>query len=261
MQTLTDNKLIRLFEQKNERLLNIYFTAGYPQLNSTGQIIEELAANGVDLIEIGMPYSDPLADGPVIQQSGTKALQNGMNLKLLFEQLQAVNVDCPLILMGYFNQILQFGVERFCQSCVEAGVSGLIVPDLPVDIYQAQYQKVFQEYGLSFTFLITPQTSEQRIRKIDTLSNGFIYMVSDASITGGTKGIQQSQLDYFNRIAAMKLENPRLIGFGISTAEAFEQACEYANGAIIGSAFIRALEQDKPIPAIVEEFVQNIRKN
>ncbi len=223
------------------KLLSIYFTAGYPALNDTAKIIQDLEKNGVDMIEIGLPFSDPLADGPTIQASSTAALKNGMTTEILFEQLKEIrkSVSIPLIIMGYFNPMLQYGVEAFCKKCQETGIDGLIIPDLPVDVYHEEYQETFEKYGLINIFLITPQTSEKRIRFIDKISKGFIYMVSSASVTGSSKGFGDAQTDYFERIAAMKLSNPQIIGFGISDSKTFQQAIQTAKGAIIGSAFIK----------------------
>lgn len=228
------------------KILSIYFTAGYPALNDTVKIIQELEKNGVDLIEIGLPFSDPLADGPTIQKSSTAALKNGMHTALLFEQLKDIRktVSIPLILMGYFNPVLQYGVEAFCQKCEEIGIDGLILPDLPLDVYQEEYEAMFKKHGLINVFLITPQTSEERIRDIDDASEGFIYMVSSASTTGAKEGFGQEQNTYFERIASMNLKNPQIVGFGISNAETFRQATEKAKGAIIGSAFIKHLTQN-----------------
>jgi len=255
------NRLNKLFAEKQDHILNIYFTAGFPKLEDTATIISSLAEAGVDLIEIGMPYSDPLADGPTIQNSGMKALANGMTLPLLFEQLAEVRskVDVPLILMGYFNQVMQYGEQNFINKCVEVGIDGLILPDLPLFEYETYYQKQFEEAGLAVSFLITPQTNEERIRKVDELTKGFIYMVSNSSITGAKSGISEKQLAYFNRINAMNLTNPRLIGFGISSNETFETACAYAQGAIIGSAYIRALENASDVNETTKDFVAKIR--
>ncbi len=227
--------------QTQEKLLSIYFTAGYPQLNDTVSIIENLAASGVDMIEIGLPFSDPLADGPTIQQSSTTALNNGMHTALLFEQLKDIRktVSIPLIVMGYFNPMLQYGVEAFCKKCNEIGIDGIIMPDLPLDVYQEEYEAIFKENGLINVFLITPQTSEERIRQIDNASDGFIYMVSSASVTGAKQGFGSEQETYFERIAALNLKNPQIVGFGISNNQTFEQATAKAKGAIIGSAFIK----------------------
>ncbi len=255
------NRIQRLFKNKRKNILNIYFTAGFPNLQDTETIILALEKGGVDLIEIGMPYSDPLADGPTIQESSAKALANGMTLPLLFEQIAAVRkkMEIPLILMGYFNQVMQYGEERFFRKCAEVGIDGLILPDMPVHVYEEQFQDLFSELNLSISFLITPQTPEARIRKIDELSRGFIYMVSSASITGAKDGISEAQLAYFNRINHMQLNNPRLIGFGISNHDTFVTACKYAHGAIIGSAFIRALAQAEDVEQAAFAFVKKIR--
>ena len=227
--------------QENKKLLSIYFTAGYPDINDTVSIIEDLEKNGVDMIEIGLPFSDPLADGPTIQASSTKALKNGMTTEVLFKQLKDIrkSVNIPLIIMGYFNPMFQYGVEAFCKKCQDIGIDGLIIPDLPVDVYHEEYQAIFEKYGLTNVFLITPQTSDERIRYIDSISNGFIYMVSSASTTGAKSGFGDEQTNYFERIGNMNLKNPQVIGFGISNNETFTQATKYAKGAIIGSAFVK----------------------
>ena len=227
--------------EESKRLLSIYFTAGYPNLNDTVTIIQNLEKSGVDMIEIGLPFSDPLADGPTIQASSTKALQNGMTSEVLFGQLKDIRetVKIPLIIMGYFNPILQYGVEEFCKKCSEIGIDGLIIPDLPVDVYNDHYKATFEKYGLVNVFLITPQTSNERIRFIDSISTGFIYMVSSASVTGSQSSFGEEQTNYFERIDKMNLNNPQIIGFGISDNTSFTQATEYAKGAIIGSAFIK----------------------
>ena len=255
------NRIQELFSRKKRDILNIYFTAGYPELEDTADIILALEDAGADMIEIGMPYSDPLADGPTIQQSGQAALQNGMTLQLLFEQVQQVRerTGIPLILMGYFNQVMQFGETAFLSRCEEAGIDGLILPDLPVYEYETYFQKLLQQTNLSISFLITPQTSEARIRKVDQLSNGFVYMVSSDSITGARNEISDRQTAYFERINAMQLENPRLIGFGISNHETFSTACRYAQGAIIGSAFIRALSKGEDVRGATTDFVRMVR--
>lgn len=233
----------RIQQKLNEdkKLISIYFTAGYPNLNDTVKIIHDLEKSGVDMIEIGLPFSDPLADGPTIQKSSTVALGNGMTTKLLFEQLENIrtSVKIPLIIMGYFNPILQYGVEAFCEQCHKIGIDGLIIPDLPVDVYHKEYKTIFDSYGLINIFLITPQTSDERIRYIDSVSNGFIYMVSSSSVTGSRSGFGEEQTDYFRRISEMKLNNPQIVGFGISNSETFNQATTCAKGAIIGSAFIK----------------------
>lgn len=255
------SRIQQLFKDKKREILNIYFTAGYPQLNDTEAIILALEQSGVDLIEVGMPYSDPLADGPTIQESGQIALKNGMTLPLLFEQIEKVRqkTDIPLILMGYFNQVMQYGEEAFLKKCKAVDIDGLILPDLPVLEYELYYKDLFEEIGLDISFLITPNTSEARVLKIDNLSKGFIYMVSNSSITGAKKGISDKQLDYFNRINALELKNPRLIGFGISNHETFQTACKYANGAIIGSAYIKALKSATDIQQATQNFVEMVR--
>lgn len=232
--------------QKDKKLLSIYFTAGFPQLNDTVPIIEDLEKSGVDMIEIGLPFSDPLADGPTIQASSTKALEKGMTTSVLFDQLKDIRkkVSIPLLIMGYFNPIMQYGVEEFCNKCAEIGIDGLIIPDLPVKEYNDNYKAIFEKYKLINVFLITPQTSEKRIRFIDEISNGFIYMVSSSSVTGSQNTFGNIQDEYFNRIALMKLKSPQIIGFGISNSETFKQATKYAKGAIIGSAFVKYLSED-----------------
>ncbi|WP_421805330.1 tryptophan synthase subunit alpha [Flagellimonas sp.] len=241
------------------KILSIYFSAGYPNLNDTVKIIEDLEKNGVDLIEIGLPFSDPLADGPTIQESSTEALKNGMHTALLFEQLKDIRktVSIPLIIMGYFNPVLQYGVEAFCAQCEKIGIDGLILPDLPLDVYKEEYEAIFKKHGLINVFLITPQTSEERIRAIDDASEGFIYMVSSASTTGAKQGFGSEQSDYFDRIAQMDLKNPQIVGFGISNAETFQQATQKAKGAIIGSAFIKHLTKNGV--DTIGDFVKQIR--
>ncbi|WP_040251610.1 tryptophan synthase subunit alpha [Psychroserpens mesophilus] len=231
--------------KEDKKLLSIYFSAGYPNLNDTVSIIQNLEKSGVDMIEIGLPFSDPLADGPTIQASSTQALKNGMTTEILFNQLKDIrkSVSIPLIIMGYFNPILQYGVEAFCKTCQEIGIDGLIIPDLPVDVYNEQYKATFEKHGLINVFLITPQTSVDRINFIDSISNGFIYMVSSASVTGSNSGFGDEQTAYFKRISDMHLKNPQIVGFGISNNETFTQATQHAKGAIIGSAFIKHLSQ------------------
>jgi len=245
--------------QEDKKLLSIYFTAGYPQINDTVSIIQDLEKNGVDMIEIGLPFSDPLADGPTIQESSTKALKNGMTTEKLFHQLKDIRktVKIPLIIMGYFNPMLQYGVEAFCKKCEEIGIDGLIIPDLPVDVYSEKYKTIFEKYNLLNVFLITPQTSEERIGFIDSVSNGFIYMVSSASVTGTTSSFGTETKDYFKRISGMNLKNPQIVGFGISDKESFNEATQYANGAIIGSAFIKYLTKNGV--GEISEFVKTIR--
>ena len=232
--------------EEDKKLLSIYFTAGYPNINDTVSIIQNLKKSHVDMIEIGLPFSDPLADGPTIQDSSTKALRNGMTSELLFKQLRDIRetVSIPLIIMGYFNPMLQFGVEAFCKKSQEVGVDGLIIPDLPVDVYHKEYKSTFEKYGLINVFLITPQTSDERIRCVHSVSDGFIYMVSSASTTGAKTGFGNVQDEYFDRIAKMNLKNPQIVGFGISNNETFTQATKQAKGAIIGSAFIKYLTKN-----------------
>ena len=241
-------------------LLNIYFTAGYPSLNDTSLIIEELQASGVDIIEIGIPFSDPLADGPVIQQSSKAALDNGMTLNLLFEQLKGIrkHITIPLVLMGYFNSLLQFGVEKFCAKCREVGIDGVIVPDLPLDEYLEQYQSVFEEYEVSNILLVSPGTSVERLQKIDKASNSFIYFVSSNSTTGNKNGMIESKGSYFHKIKA--LSHPVLIGFGIKDRNTFEEACKYANGAIIGTAFINAISGEGLLKEKINTFISSIKQ-
>lgn len=247
--------------KEDKKILSIYFTAGFPDINDTVKIIQELELNGVDMIEIGLPFSDPLADGPTIQKSSTQALKNGMCTELLFEQLKNIraSVSIPLIIMGYFNPIYQYGVELFCKQCKAIGVDGLIIPDLPVEFYNEHYKTVFENYGLLNIFLITPQTSKERIAFIDSISEGFIYMVSTSSVTGSSSGFGDAQMAYFNRIQNMNLKNPQIVGFGISDHTTFTQATKHAKGAIIGSAFIKHLNKfgiNK-----IDSFVNRILEN
>ena len=253
------NNRIKSKLEEDKKLLSIYFTAGYPALEDTVPIIQNLEKNGVDMIEIGLPFSDPLADGPTIQESSTAALKNGMTTEKLFEQLKDIRktVSIPLIVMGYFNPMLQYGVEAFCKKCHEIGIDGIIMPDLPLDVYQDAYEKTFQKYGLLNVFLITPQTGGTRIRQIDAASDGFIYMVSSASVTGSKIGFGDAQTAYFERIAAMDLKNPQIVGFGIKDAATFQQATKTAKGAIIGSAFIKHLTENGV--TTISEFVASIR--
>ncbi len=237
------NRIDQLFKEKQERILSIYMTAGYPALDDTVDILLALQESGVDMVELGMPFSDPLADGAVIQQSSHIALENGMTIEYLFTQISQVRdqVHIPLVLMGYLNPVLQYGFENFVRRCVESGIDGLILPDLPLDIYNREYRKIIEKSGLKFIMLITPYTSEDRIHEITTASGGFLYMVADSSTTGTKRGITEKQLEYFQKINSMNLPIPRLIGFGISSADTFNLVCEYAGGAIIGSAFIKAV--------------------
>jgi len=255
-----NNRINQLFDTKKENILSVYFTAGYPNLNDTVEIIRLLEKHGADLIEIGMPFSDPTADGPTIQKSSEKALKNGMHLELLFEQLAEIRktVKIPLVLMGYINPVLHFGIEAFCKKCAEIGIDGTILPDLPLEEYEEHYKKYFAKHELHNIMLITPQTSEKRIRQIDAVSGGFIYMVSSASVTGAGKKVEDFHEDYFVRIQNMGLTNSRLIGFGISDKATFENACKYASGAIIGSAFIKALDNNLKLEECISNFVNHI---
>lgn len=254
------NRLNELFQNKKEPLLSLYFTAGYPELNSTVDVAKAVEKAGADFIEIGFPYSDPLADGPVIQHSSQVSLQNGMNLKVLFEQLKELRkrVNIPVLLMGYVNPVLQYGVKNFCESCASVGVDGIIVPDLPMYEYEELYKGDFISNNLSNIFLVTPQTSEERIRKIDELSNGFIYLLSSSSTTGKNLKVSEEAEAYFSRIRDMKLKNPTMIGFGISDQASFNKAAEYTRGAIVGSAFVKFLGTENAMQRI-PEFVRSIR--
>lgn len=254
------NRINQLFEKKKENILSIYFTAGYPNLNSTVDIAEALEKSGADFLEIGIPYSDPLADGPVIQHSSLTAIANGMTLKVLFEQLKDLRkrVTIPILLMGYVNPILQYGVENFCKSCKEVGVDGVIAPDLPMYEYEELYKDCFEGNDLSNIFLITPQTSNERIRKIDNLSNGFIYLLSSSSTTGKNLSLSDVTEDYFSRLKNMNLKNPTMIGFGISDNKSFSKASQYANGAIVGSAFVRLLSEDNYLEKI-DSFISGLK--
>lgn len=255
----TMNRINQLFETKKENILSLYFTAGYPQLEDTMPILRAMQAKGVDMVEIGIPFSDPMADGPVIQNSSSIALKNGMSIRKLFSQLSDCRkeIQLPLIMMGYLNPIMQFGFENFCQACQQVGIDGMIIPDLPMHDYIEEFKPVADRYDLRFIFLITPETSEERIREIDCQSDGFIYMVSSASITGTQDSFRQQQ-DYFERINSMSLKNPRLIGFGISNHETYQSACQYASGAIIGSAFIKALNNCTSVSSAVQSILDLI---
>ncbi|MDF3076494.1 MAG: tryptophan synthase subunit alpha [Sphingobacteriaceae bacterium] len=255
------NRLKTLFDTKKEPILSVYFTAGYPNLDSTVDIAAELEKSGADFIEIGFPYSDPVADGPVIQESSQVALKNGMTLELLFEQLKELRkrVSIPVLLMGYFNPVLQYGVEKFCASATEAGVDGVIVPDLPMYEYEEMYCNCFDKYNLSNIFLVTPQTSEERIRKIDGLSNGFIYLLSSSATTGKNLDVSASTEEYFGRIKNMNLKNPTMIGFGISDKQTFDKASEYTRGAIVGSAFVKMLGTGDDYLGKIAAFVKSIK--
>lgn len=248
------NRINKLFNDRAKKdLLSVYFCAGYPTLNSTVEIITELERQGIDMIEVGIPFSDPMADGPVIQNAATQALRNGMTLRLLFQQLQDVrhHIHLPLVLMGYLNPIMQYGFENFCRSCVVCGIDGVIIPDLPYRDYTEHYRIISERYNIRVIMLITPESDEERIRLIDEHTDGFIYMVSSAATTGTQKDFNKEKLDYFQRIQSMNLQNPRMIGFGISNKQTFQSACKYAAGAIIGSKFVTLLgEEGNPEKAV-----------
>jgi len=254
-------KIDTLFNTKKTSLLSVFFTAGYPELNDTIPVLQYLQSAGVDLVEVGIPYSDPLADGPVIQQTGQQAIKNGMNLHLLLQQLKEAkeSIQIPVLLMGYLNPVMQYGIEKFAEDCFHAGVSGIIIPDLPLDEYLLKYDPIFRKYQISNINLITPRTSEERIRYIDEHSNGFIYVVSSSSITGNSLSLQEATIRYFSRIRDMKLNNPCLIGFGIQDHESFQMASEYAQGAIIGSAFLRMLSSSKNMQVDIQKFIEQIK--
>lgn len=256
------NRIKQLFDQKKKGILSIYFTAGYPQLNDTCGIISQLEDNGIDLIEIGIPFSDPMADGPTIQASGTIALRNGMTLRILFDQLADIRktVSIPLIMMGYLNPIMQYGFENFCKKCNEVGIDGAIIPDLPFDDYLKEYKPIAEKYDIKIVMLITPETSDERIRLIDDHTDGFIYMVSSASTTGAQSSFDDGKQAYFKKINSMGLKNPRLIGFGISNKATLDAAQANANGAIIGSKFITLLKDSKDIKEAVKNLKDSLSK-
>lgn len=254
-----NNRILQLFDRKKENILSVYFTAGYPEVDMTCEIIRELQQQGIDMIEIGIPFSDPMADGVVIQNAATQALRNGMSLRKLFSQLENIRetIDIPLILMGYLNPIMQYGFENFCKRCREIGIDGMIIPDLPFKDYLEEYKDIADRYDLKIIMLITPETSEERIRFIDENTEGFIYMVSSAATTGVQSSFAADKQKYFERIAAMNLKNPRLIGFGISNRETFDSACRNASGAIIGSQFVKLLAE-KTLAEAVSRLLEMI---
>lgn len=254
------NRIDQLFQQKKRNVLSVYFTAGFPTLNDTVPVIQSLEKNGVELIEIGVPFSDPMADGPVIQASGVQALKNGMSLRVLFEQLSGIrsSVKIPLVLMSYLNPILQFGFEQFCLEARRCGIDGIIIPDLPFSDYLNEYKPIAEKHGLHMIMLITPETSEERIRLIDQHTGGFIYMVSSASVTGAKSAFGDENVRYFRRVNAMNLKNPRLIGFGISNKATFDAACENASGAIIGSKFVSLLGSEKSVDEAAKKLLEAI---
>jgi len=260
------SRLKKLFDHKKQNVLNVYCTAGFPKLDSTLDVLKALQDNGADIIELGMPYSDPLADGEVIQQSSGVALKNGMTIKLLFEQLKnlrkspsgsGVGDDLPVVLMGYMNPVLQYGFEKFCADASSVGVDGLILPDLPQHEFESMYGKIIKKYGLDFIFLITPETSEMRVKKLDELSSGFLYAVSSSSTTGGDKNFSDVE-KYLQRIQSYKLKNPILAGFGVKDKNTFQSVSKYANGAIIGTAYIKALQNATNIEKATKDFLQSI---
>lgn len=256
------NRINQLFNSNKKDILSIYFTAGYPELDGTVNVIRALESRGIDMVEIGIPFSDPMADGPVIQNASTEALNNGMSLKLLFTQLRDVRqkVKIPLILMGYLNPIMQYGFENFCRSCTQCGIDGMIIPDLPFSDYQSKYRIFAERYSLKIIMLITPETSEERIRLIDEHTDGFIYMVSSAATTGAQQDFDDKKKGYFKRIADMKLRNSRMVGFGISNKTTFKVACEYASGAIIGSKFVSILGEEKDPETSVDKLLKLLKE-
>lgn len=255
----------KLFEVKQQRVLNVYCTAGYPFLDSTTTVVNTLFANGADIVELGMPYSDPLADGPVIQNSSSIAINNGMSMQVLFAQLKAWNENTAadkrgaLVLMGYMNPVLQYGFEQFCADAAAVGVDGLILPDLPEYEFETEYGAIIKKYGLDFIFLVTPETSEARIKKLDSLSTGFLYAVSSSSTTGSNKNMTDVDT-YLQKLQTLHLNNPVLVGFGIKDKQSFDAACRHANGAIIGSAFIKALENTNDVAATTQNFLESVLK-
>lgn len=254
------NPINQLFKNKSARIFSVYFTAGYPSLEDTVPVIRALEKNGVDMIEIGMPYSDPVADGPVIESSSAKAIENGMTIEKLFSQLKELEGDAhvPLVLMGYLNPVMQFGFEKFCKQAANCCISGLIIPDLPLREFKTEFQHITEKYGLHFIFLVTPETSEERIRMIDELSDGFIYAVSSSSVTGRDTDENKKE-KYLEKLKSMNLKNPVVVGFGVKDKKTFEQACRYANGAITGTAFVKAISTGGNFDKLTKDFVQSLR--
>lgn len=255
------NRITDLFNKKKNNVLNVFFTAGFPQLNDTTRILEILEKSGADMVEIGMPYSDPMADGPVIQESNGVALANGMSIKVLFEQLEDIRekISIPILLMGYFNPVMQYGVEAFFRKAKALGVDGVILPDLPMAEYESEYKALFEELELSNVFLVTPQTTPDRLKKIDSISSGFIYIVSTNSTTGNDSKEVENTDTYFNRVNAAGLKNPKLIGFNIKDNATFTNACKHAEGAIIGSAFIKVVQKGGDLEKTIPQFVKSVR--
>ncbi|MCE2997361.1 MAG: tryptophan synthase subunit alpha [Cyclobacteriaceae bacterium] len=255
------NRVVSLFEKKKKNILSVFYTAGFPSLNATKEIAEALQQGGVDMIELGIPFSDPVADGPTIQASNKIALDNGMTVTLLLEQLKQIRktVSVPILLMGYLNPVLQYGIERFVKDAAAAGADGFILPDLPLDEYLDSWQSLVEQHGLVTTFLISPTTSEERIRKVDAATKGFIYAVSSSSTTGTRTGFDEDQVAYFKRLQSMQLKNSFLIGFGVSNRETYQTVCEYANGAIIGSAFIKLLQSSTNHQQDIQTFISQLK--
>ncbi len=253
------NRIKSLFEKKPKRILNVYFTAGFPKLDNTLEIMQHLQDSGVDLIELGMPYSDPLADGPIIQASSLVALQNGMTVKRLFEQLKGFRsgITVPVVLMGYMNTVLQYGFEKFCEDAASVGIDGLILPDLPAYEFEKTYKEVLNRYGLNFIFLVTPETSDERVKMLDSMSSGFLYAVSSSSTTGKDKQFGDIST-YLKKLNGLQLKNPLLVGFGIKDKNTFEAVQEYTNGAIIGTAFIHAIADSSDLKKDVTSFIHNV---
>ena len=254
------SRINKLFQSKKKNILNIYCTAGFPQLDSTLEVMKAIQAAGADMIELGMPYSDPLADGPVIQASSSRAIANGMTIARLFDQLRDFrkHIDIPVILMGYMNPVLQFGFESFCKEAAACGIDGLILPDLPIYEFETEYGPIIKKYGLDFSFLVTPETSDERIHYLDKLTSGFLYAVSSSSTTGTDKNFNVQQ-GYLNRLQSLNLHNPVLVGFGIRDRESFKAVSSYANGGIIGTAFIRALEADGALDYKIRKFIESVK--
>lgn len=256
------NRINRLFQDNPQQLLSLYFCAGTPTLEGTADVIRTLEKKGIQMIEVGVPFSDPMADGPVIQDAATKALRNGMTLRLLFSQLKDIrdDVNIPLILMGYLNPVMQYGFENFCKSCVEVGIDGVIIPDLPFKDYMEEYKPIADKYEIRIIMLITPETSEERIRFIDDNTTGFIYMVSSAAITGAQKEFNEAKQAYFNKVHSMNLKNPTMIGFGISNKQTLELAQANANGAIIGSKFVQLLDETKDAAEACDRLFEALKQ-
>lgn len=261
--SMEKSKISEMFRGKKNKILSIYFTAGFPELNSTNRVILALQKSGVDMIEVGIPFSDPLADGSVIQQTSMVALSNGMTINILFNQLASIKdqVQVPLVLMGYLNPILKYGIEKFCSEASKLGISGVIVPDIPLDEYIQNYQNIFESYRLPLIFLITPSTPDNRIRLIDSVSKGFIYAVSSLSTTGKEENYSELHRAYLSRISSLKLSNPILVGFGIHNKQTFNIATQYCNGAIIGSAFLKCIGNGSDIEGNTASFISKIRGN